>query len=162
MFASNNTTMRNTTLLLSSLIAATCLSQIQPHPIALPKDNGKTVSFCESMEMGKDASAFYDTACVRLGELTFIKSISVNDNEVTAYMQMSEMQQGIFGSITISRNGRYVNYCVQDFMVNGQPLDNWLSTANTTVGEQVKSRIFSNTVILVAHFKGNGTALSLR
>lgn len=151
--------MKYTTLVVCVLLTMSCLAQ---QSINLPKDNGSTVSFCESLDLGREAKAFYDTACVRLSSYIHVRSTIVNGNEAIGYLHFTEMQQGIYGKVTFVRSGKYVNYCIQDFKVNNMPLEEWLGTANSTIAEQVKGRIFSSVVMLVAQCKNNTTPLTQR
>lgn len=129
-------------------------------PISLPKDNGKTTSFCETMDMGSEAKEIYDTTCTRMQKYAIIRQVIIARNEATAFMSFSEMQQGVYGKVTIVRRGKYISYCVQDFMVNNIPLDEWLNTSHPIMAEQVKGRIFSSTVLLIASIKNNAVLLT--
>ncbi len=145
-----------------SFAACLTLCVFAQQPISLPKDNGKTTSFCESMELAKGASSFYDSAITRVSESKLVKTMVINGNETVAYINYNQMGQGIFGKFTFSRSGKYVNYCIQDFRVNGKPLEEWLENANATIAEQVKSSIFSTSVLLIASMKGTSNSLSQR
>lgn len=151
--------MRYITLVACAFLTTLCFAQ---QSMMLPKDNGRTTSFCESLELGKEAKAFYDTACVRLSTYKPIRTMTVNDNEMIGHLHFTEAQQGIYGRVTIVRSGRYVNYCIQDFRVNNMPFEEWLGTANSTIAEQVKGRIFSVSVLLVASVKNTTTSLTQR
>lgn len=114
------------------------------------------------MDMGSKAKVTYDSACSRMKEYVVIREVIINGNEATAFMHFNEMQQGVYGKVVVSRHGKHVNYCIEDFRVNSIPLDDWLTTANATIAEQVKGRIFSTTVLLIASIKNNSVLLTQR
>jgi len=136
------------------LFTLSCFSQ---QNITLPKDDGLTTSFCETMDFTKASSAkeFYDNGCTKISESHAVKMVIINGDEATAHMRFNEIQHGVYGKVTFRRSGRYVSYCIQDFKVNNMPYDEWVKTANSFAAEQIKGKIFSTVVLLIADLKNN-------
>ena len=64
--------MRNV-ITLMSMVAVLSLSAQET--ITLPKDNGKTTSFKESIEVGKKtSSAYFDSLCMRLKSIELVRA----------------------------------------------------------------------------------------
>lgn len=152
--------MRNV-ITLMSMVAVLSLSAQET--ITLPKDNGKTTSFKESIEVGKKtSSAYFDSLCTRLKSIELVRACYFKQNQMVAYISMNQWGHGITATITLDRCGKFVNYCFDNYRVDTYPLDEWLPTAPYAVAEQMKSAIFTNTVMILAEVRNPGTASSMR
>lgn len=152
-------------LLISSLAVAqtaSVKSVVQSGSITLPKDNGKTTSFKESIEVGKRAEEYFDSLCCRLRSIELVQWCHTNKDQMVARLNMNQWGNGITATVTLTRCGRYVNYCFDDYRVNTYPLDEWLPTTKYEVAEQIKSTIFTNTVLILAEVRNPGVAKSMR
>ena len=116
-------------------------------PMPLPKDNGSTTSFCESVK--SESANDLDVVCKKWQANREVRVLRQTNKDVEAYFVVNEMGNGLVGRIFLNRSEGAISYCVQDFHVNNVPFDEWLATANPVVAEQVKSRIFSETVFLL-------------
>lgn len=130
--------------------------------ITLPKDNGKTTSFRESIEVGKQATLYFDSLCCRLRDIELVHSCYMGKDQMVAYLNINQWGHGITATVTLDRCGKYVNYCFDNYRVDTYPLDEWLPTTKYEIAEQIKSTIFTNTVLILAEVRNPGSAKSLR
>lgn len=135
-------------LLASSLVAA------QNAPIVLPMDNGKTTSFREAIDVGRQTSAaYFDTLCARLCGMNAVKTCFAERDRMVAHVSMNQWGHGITCTVTLDRRGKYVNYCFDNYRVDSYLLDEWLPTVKYEVAEQIKGFIFARTVLILAEVK---------
>lgn len=151
--------MRRALTLLSILFALSLSAQ---ETLTLPKDNGKNTSFKESIEVGKKALEYFDSLCCRLRDIELVRACYTQHNQMVGFIGMNQMGHGITATVTVERCGRYVNYCFDNYKVDGTLLEEWLPTTSYPVAEQVKSAIFTNTVLVLAEVRNPGSANSMR
>jgi len=148
---------RIVTLLATILITAGAFSQGNRDMLVLPKDNGSTISFCESINIGQEADAYFDSVCTRIQRLEHMKGAVMSDYKMVIYMHFNQMGHGVFGTLTMTHTGEYVNYCFQDYRIDSYPMEEWLTFASPNAVESVKSAVFSKTVITIAAMKHSQT-----
>ena len=81
---------------------------------------------------------------------------------MVAYISMNQWGHGITATVTLERSGKCVNYCFDNYKVDSYPLDEWLPTTSYPIAEQIKSTIFTNTVMVLAEVRNPKTASSVR
>jgi hypothetical protein len=153
--------MKHATLALCLCLSLGAASQTREYPsVALPKDNGKTVSFCEDINVGQDASDYFTAACNRLRSAEDARNIWEGDDVMTVSFFYNESGHGVMSTLKVFLCGPYVNYVFDEFYVDRQPIDQWLTTAAPFVVSQVQSTVYLRTVMVIATMKGTRTSTS--
>ncbi len=130
------------------LLSLPCLAQNVDMPLNLPRDNGKTVSWCLDSKIGRNAKEYYDSVCANIPGLRGVRTIRCGETETFAQFVENQMGHGLYCELHVKLCGKYVNYCIDHFTVDRIPLDEWLASgmAPAIVMDQIKSYVFTSTV----------------
>lgn len=146
--------MRTLTTSLCMLLFLCGICQDMDAPLKLPRDNNRAVSFCSSFDVDGDIDGKFHSACTSALTLPYMTVLSLSDRHMMAMMKVDVADRTITGRLTMDQKRGHLSYSVQDYRVDDILLDEWLGSAsNASAAEQVKSAIFSRTVLVISEMK---------
>ena len=134
----------------------------QEYSFDLPRDNGSTISFSETMEKGGKSTSFFNAACQRVQAMGSVVAFDRDGHQALAELRIADPTYNIVCVLNLVQEKGRVHYSFNHYNVDGVSLDNWLALASKKDADRVKSSVFSQTVVTIAEMKGQHALTSMK